>query len=103
MGLANRVVPRQAREAAIALAQQLAKFPQETLRADRMNAYEQWGKSLPEALHAEWERSKARIADGLQGAARFAAGEGRHGKSRACGSAAACRSRRSPRRSAGPR
>ena len=81
MGLANRVVPKgQAREAAIALAQQLAKFPQATMRADRMNAYEQWGKSLPEALHAEWQRSKARIADGLEGATRFAAGEGRHGK-----------------------
>jgi enoyl-CoA hydratase len=81
MGLANRVVPRgQARDAAIALAQQLSKFPQETMRADRMNAYEQWGKSLPEALHAEWERSKARIPDALEGAARFAAGEGRHGK-----------------------
>jgi enoyl-CoA hydratase len=81
MGLANRVVPHgRAREEAIALAQQLAKFPQATLRADRMNAYEQWGKPLPEALHAEWERSKRRIADGLQGAARFAAGEGRHGK-----------------------
>jgi enoyl-CoA hydratase len=81
IGLANRVVPHgQARAAAIALAQQLAKFPQETMRADRMNAYEQWGKSLPEALHGEWERSKARIADGLQGAARFASGEGRHGK-----------------------
>jgi enoyl-CoA hydratase len=81
IGLANRVVPHgQARAAAIALAQQLAKFPQETMRADRMNAYEQWGKSLPDALHGEWERSKARIADGLQGAARFASGEGRHGK-----------------------
>jgi enoyl-CoA hydratase len=81
IGLANRVVPRgQAREAAIALAQQLAKFPQATMRADRMNAYEQWGKSLPEALHGEWERSKPRIADGLEGAARFSAGEGRHGK-----------------------
>lgn len=81
MGLANRVVPRgQARAAAIALAQQLAKFPQATMRADRMNAYEQWDKPLPEALHAEWERSKERIADGLEGAARFAKGEGRHGK-----------------------
>ena len=81
MGLANRVVPRgQAREAAIALAQQLCRFPQATLRADRMNAYEQWGRSLPEALKAEWERSKHRIGDGLQGAARFAAGEGRHGE-----------------------
>ena len=81
MGLANRVVPRgQARDAAVALAQQLAKFPQETMRADRLNAYEQWGKDLPQALHGEWQRSKERIADGLAGAARFAAGEGRHGK-----------------------
>lgn len=81
IGLANRVVPRgRAREEAIALAQQLAGFPQETMRADRMNAYEQWGKPLPEALHGEWERGKARIPDALEGAARFAAGAGRHGK-----------------------
>ena len=81
IGLANRVVPRgQALAAAVELAQQLCKFPQETMRADRMNAYEQWGSTLPEALHAEWERSKARIPDALEGAARFAAGEGRHGK-----------------------
>ncbi|MFI4928369.1 MAG: enoyl-CoA hydratase-related protein, partial [Burkholderiales bacterium] len=81
MGLANRVVARgQARDAAIALAEQLARFPQETMRADRRNAYEQWGKPLPEALHAEWQRSKPRIADALEGAARFAQGEGRHGK-----------------------
>ncbi|MEJ6022030.1 crotonase/enoyl-CoA hydratase family protein [Ramlibacter sp. PS4R-6] len=81
MGLANRVVPKgKSREAAIELAQQLAKFPQATMLADRMNAYEQWGKLLPEALHAEWERSKQRIADGIEGAGRFASGEGRHGK-----------------------
>ena len=81
MGLANRVVPiGGARDAAIELAQQLAKFPRKTMLADRMNAYEQWDKPLPEALHGEWERSKHRIADGLEGAARFAGGEGRHGK-----------------------
>ncbi|HVE54594.1 MAG TPA: crotonase/enoyl-CoA hydratase family protein [Ramlibacter sp.] len=81
MGLANRVVPRgTARDAAIALAQQLAKFPQATMLADRMNADPQWDKPLPEALHGEWERSKARIPDALQGAGRFASGEGRHGK-----------------------
>lgn len=81
MGLANRVVPRGgAREAAIGLAQQLSKFPQATMLADRMNAYEQWGKPLDEALHAEWERSKHRIADAVEGAGRFASGEGRHGK-----------------------
>ncbi|QJW85108.1 crotonase/enoyl-CoA hydratase family protein [Ramlibacter terrae] len=80
IGLANRVVPHGgALEAAVALAQQLAKFPQATMRADRMNAYDQWDKPLAEALHGEWERSKARIADGLQGAGRFASGEGRHG------------------------
>ena len=81
IGLANRVVPRgAARDAAIELALQLAKFPQETMRADRLNTYGQWGKPLAEALHGEWERSRHRIADGLEGAARFAGGEGRHGK-----------------------
>jgi enoyl-CoA hydratase len=81
MGLANRVVPKGgARDAAIELALQLAKFPQKTMLSDRMNAYEQWDKPLIEALHLEWERSKHRISDGLEGAARFAGGEGRHGK-----------------------
>jgi enoyl-CoA hydratase len=81
MGLANRVVPSgQAKEAAMEIAQQLAKFPQATMLADRMNAYEQWGNAIPDALHAEWERSKRRIADGIEGAGRFASGEGRHGK-----------------------
>ncbi len=81
MGLANRVVPKGgARDAAIQLAQQLAKFPQKTMRADRMNAYEQWDRPLSEALHGEWERSKHCIPEGLEGAARFAGGEGRHGK-----------------------
>jgi enoyl-CoA hydratase len=81
MGLCNRVVPRgQALPAAIELAQRLAAFPQATMLADRMNAYEQWGRPLPEALHGEWERGKQRIADALEGAARFAGGEGRHGQ-----------------------
>lgn len=81
MGLANRVVPRgQARESAIALARDLAKFPQATMNADRMSAYVQWDQPLARALHQEWERGKHRIGDALQGAGRFAAGEGRHGK-----------------------
>ena len=81
MGLANRVVPRgAAREAALELARQLAKFPQATMQSDRMNAYEQWDLPLSRALHLEWERSKHRIADAPEGAARFAGGEGRHGK-----------------------
>jgi enoyl-CoA hydratase len=81
MGLANRVVPTgQARAAAIVLAQQLAAFPQKTMNADRMSAYTQWDLPLPQALHQEWERGKHCIGEGLQGAGRFAAGEGRHGR-----------------------
>ena len=81
MGLCNRVVPTgQARDAALALANELARFPQATMRADRLSAYAQWDLPLPQALHQEWERGKRCINEGLQGAARFAAGQGRHGK-----------------------
>ena len=81
MGLANRVVPTgQAREAAIALAQQLAAFPQATMRADRESAYAQGDLALGDALQQEWQRGKARIPDALEGATRFAQGQGRHGR-----------------------
>lgn len=81
IGLTNRVVPSgQAREAAISLARQLAAFPQDTMRADRESAYAQWDVPLPEALQQEWQRGKDRISDALEGATRFAAGEGRHGQ-----------------------
>lgn len=80
MGLANRVVGKgQARDAAIALARQLCAFPQATMNADRMSAYRQWDLPLAQALHQEWERGKQRIADGFEGAGRFAGGAGRHG------------------------
>jgi enoyl-CoA hydratase len=81
MGLCNRVVPTgQALDAALALAQQLCDFPQKTMLADRQSAYAQWDLPLPQALHQEWQRGKQCIDDGLQGALRFAAGSGRHGK-----------------------
>ncbi|MBE0589422.1 MAG: crotonase/enoyl-CoA hydratase family protein [Hydrogenophaga sp.] len=81
MGLANRVVPTgTAREAAIILAQQLAAFPQATMRADRESAHRQWDLPLGEALQQEWQRGKGRIPDALKGATRFAQGQGRHGK-----------------------
>ena len=81
MGLCNRVVPRgTAREAALLLARQLASFPQKTMRADRESVYAQWDLPLPQALKQEWDRGRECIAEGLQGAARFADGQGRHGK-----------------------
>ena len=81
MGLCNRVVPSgTALEAAMALAEQLAAFPQRTMLADRASAYAQWDLPMPEALHQEWLRGKGCIASGLEGAVRFAGGAGRNGK-----------------------
>ncbi len=81
MGLCNRVVPRgTAREAALGLARQLAAFPQKTMRADRLSAYVQSDLPLPQALKQEWDRGRECLGEGLQGAARFAGGQGRHGK-----------------------
>ena len=81
MGLCNRVVPTgQSLAAALELAQQLCRFPQKTMLADRISAYTQWSMDLPHALHQEWERGKLCIDEGLQGAVQFSAGAGRHGK-----------------------
>ena len=82
IGLADRVVPNgEARGAAEALAAEIAQFPQRCLRADRRSALEQW--SLPEsaALANEYRHGSAVIesGEGRTGAARFAAGAGRHG------------------------
>ena len=80
IGLVNRVVPAgQARAAAEALAHELAALPQAALRADRMSAYLQHDLALPAALAQELELGGRALAEGLQGAARFASGVGRHG------------------------
>jgi enoyl-CoA hydratase len=82
MGLANRIAePGAALEDALVLARELAALPQLCLRSDRLSSYEQWGLSLDDALSNEFARGAATIASGetLEGAARFAAGAGRHG------------------------
>jgi enoyl-CoA hydratase len=83
MGLVNRIVPAgDARAAAIALAHEIAALPQICLRSDRRSAYDQWDLPLGEALAQETGLGLATISSGetLEGAARFAAGEGRHGQ-----------------------
>jgi enoyl-CoA hydratase/carnithine racemase len=82
IGLADRVVPSGgARSAAEALAAEIARFPQECLRSDRMSAYESLGRPTDEALAIEYRYGVASLARGAaDGAARFAAGEGRHGE-----------------------
>jgi enoyl-CoA hydratase len=83
MGLANRLVaPGTARAEAVALAHDLSRFPQRCLRSDRLSSYEQWTLALPDALPNEARRGLEVVASGetQAGAARFAAGAGRHGR-----------------------
>ncbi|CAI9401306.1 crotonase/enoyl-CoA hydratase family protein [Nocardioides sp. T2.26MG-1] len=81
MGLVNRVVPvGQARVEAEALARSLAALPQECLRQDRLSLLEQDGLSEEDAMAGELRHGLVSLAAGaLDGAARFAGGEGRHG------------------------
>ena len=58
----------------------LALMPPGHALADRASVYAQWDLPLGEALQQEWQRGKARIPDALEGATRFAAGQGRHGQ-----------------------
>ena len=65
---------------ALALARQIAGFPQACLRADRASALAQWDWPLATALQRDGAGGFAALqAEGLAGAARFAAGAGRHG------------------------
>lgn len=82
MGLANRLsTPGTALADAIALANNLAAFPQRCLRGDRLSSYQQWSLPLDEALANETKIGREVIASGetRAGAARFASGKGRHG------------------------
>jgi enoyl-CoA hydratase/carnithine racemase len=81
MGLVSRVVAAgSSRAAAEELAQSLAALPQPALRHDRLSVYEQAGLSLDEALRAEFRHGMDAVAEGaLEGARRFAGGQGRHG------------------------
>jgi enoyl-CoA hydratase len=83
MGLANRVVPHgKSREAAEALAAQIARFPAACMRSDRMSAYEQWHLPFEDALLNEFKRGVTVIESGetVEGARRFTKGMGKHGR-----------------------
>ncbi|MYR21178.1 enoyl-CoA hydratase, partial [Streptomyces sp. SID6137] len=80
MGLANRVVPTgTARAAAEALAAEIARFPQACLRSDRASVLDQEGLPEEAALLGELRHGAGVLAQGAEGAARFASGAGRHG------------------------
>jgi enoyl-CoA hydratase len=77
----EHVVPDgKSREFAEAMAHEIARFPQACMRADRRSAYAQQGLSLREAMRKEWYNGfPAFVAEGAEGAKRFASGKGRHG------------------------
>ena len=81
IGLVERVVDDgQALAAAQALAREIAAFPQACLRADRASTYAQWDLPMAQALRQEGAGGYTIVhAESLAGAARFAAGAGRHG------------------------
>jgi enoyl-CoA hydratase len=80
IGLVNEVVPPGRHvERALELAERLAGFPQETMLADRRAALEGAGLTLEEGLELERRLGVPMSVIGAEGAARFAAGEGRHG------------------------
>lgn len=80
IGLVNELVePGKHLERSLEVAQRIASFPQETMLSDRRAALE--GAALPLAEGLELERRLGRevLEVAVRGAARFAAGEGRHG------------------------
>ena len=80
MGLLTEVVPTGKHlERALELAEGLARFPQETMLAERRAAIEGLGMTLAEGLALEAKAGPEVFAAGQRGARRFAAGEGRGG------------------------
>ncbi|KAK5938372.1 hypothetical protein PMZ80_009342 [Knufia obscura] len=83
MGLANHVVPDgQALQEALVIARQLVQFPQLCMRADRDSTYHAAyeATSFHDAMKFEYERGWPIVAaESTAGAARFSAGQGRHG------------------------
>ncbi|MEM7436070.1 MAG: crotonase/enoyl-CoA hydratase family protein [Myxococcota bacterium] len=83
MGLANRVAPSgRALEEALVLAEQISRHPQTCMRNDRRSAIEQWSLDADQAMRNELALGMETIQSGetVSGAARFAAGAGRHGE-----------------------
>jgi len=81
IGLCETVVPKgEARKAAEEMAQEIARFPQACVRADRRSAHLQQGLPVRAALEQEWANGIGVVElEGAAGAARFAGGAGRHG------------------------
>jgi enoyl-CoA hydratase len=80
MGMVTEVVAAGRHlERALEIAEALARFPHETMLADRRAAIEGFGMPLDQALELEAQAGPEVFAIAAAGAARFAGGEGRGG------------------------
>lgn len=82
MGLVNRLADTGAAlDAAVALAEEIARFPQACMRSDRRSSLEQWDLPMDAALQNEFQLGIESVATGetAAGAERFTGGKGRHG------------------------
>jgi enoyl-CoA hydratase len=81
IGLVNEVVaPGKHLERALELAERIASFPQETMLADRQAAIEGFGLPLKDGIALEHRLGRETLHVAVQGAQRFASGQGRHGE-----------------------
>jgi enoyl-CoA hydratase len=81
IGLVNELVePGRHLERALELAERIAAFPQETMLADRRAAIEGFGLPLAEGIALEHKVGRETLHVAVEGAQRFSAGEGRHGR-----------------------
>jgi enoyl-CoA hydratase len=80
IGLVTEIVPPTTHvERALAMAQRLAAYPQDTMLSDRRGVLEGAGLPLVQGLTLEAQLGGGRHGAALAGAERFAGGEGRHG------------------------
>jgi enoyl-CoA hydratase len=80
IGLVTEIVPAGRHlDRALEIAEGLARFPQDTMLADRSAALEGIGLTLKEGLRLEARAAVPTLETAVAGASRFAAGEGRGG------------------------
>lgn len=83
IGLADRVVePGATLDVAVALAHDIAGFPQDCVRSDRRSAIESWDMTHVDAMANETELGigSLRSPQMFEAVGRFVSGEGRHGE-----------------------
>jgi len=81
IGLVNELVdPGRHLDRALELAEKIASFPQETMLADRRAAIEGFGLPLADGIALEHKLGRETLHVAVEGASRFAGGQGRHGE-----------------------